>query len=293
VKGVFDTKDGLMMEHAMKPFDLGVITGLGDAPAESLRKVRELGLHTAQLFPGEKYLSADGAAKVKQALADTGVEATCVFCGYAGERYDDIPTVPRTVGLVPRDTRAVRVQRTKAFIDFTAAIGCPNTAGHIGFIPEDSASADYRDLVKVMQEICDHAAKAGRNFALETGQETAEVLLRFIKDVNRPNLKVNFDPANMLLYGSGEPIAAVKMLGSYVVGVHGKDGKRPTEKDKLGHEFPLGQGDVGVERFISTLKEIGYKGAVTIEREISGEQQRKDIAAAIDLLESVKRKLGL
>ena len=277
----------------MKPFDIGVITGLGDAPAESLKKVRELGLHTAQLFPGEKYLSAAGPAQARKALAETGVEATCVFCGFAGERYDDIPTVRRTVGLVPRDTRAARVQRTRAFIDFTAAIACPNTAGHIGFIPEDNTAADYRDLVKVMQDICDHAAKVKGNFCLETGQETADVLLRFIKDVSRPNLKVNFDPANMLLYGSGEPIAALTMLGSYVVGVHCKDGKRPAEKDKLGHEMPLGQGDVGIERFLSTLKQIGYKGALTIEREISGEQQRKDILAAIKLLESVKQKLGL
>ena len=277
----------------MKPFDLGVITGLGDAPAESLKRVRELGLHTAQLFPGEKYLSAAGPEQVKKALAETGVEATSVFCGFPGERYDDIPTVRRTVGLVPRDTRVARVQSTRAFIDFTAAIACPNTAAHIGFIPEDSTAADYRDLVKVVQEICDHATGAGRNFCLETGQETADVLLRFIEDVARPNLKVNFDPANMLLYGSGEPIAALKLLGQYVAGAHCKDGKRPTEQDKLGHEMPLGQGDVGIERFLATLNQIGYKGALTIEREIGGEQQRKDILAAIALLESVKEKLGL
>jgi len=273
----------------MKPLDLGVMTGIGDNPRESLRKVRDIGLATAQMgTPPDNYLAGSGRAELKKIIADSGVEITTVFCGFAGEAYDDIPTVRRTVGLVPKATRSERVKKTKAIIDFAKSIAVTNVAAHIGFIPEDPSNPDYRELVNVLKEICDYAAANKQNFCLETGQESAGVLLQFIRDVDKPNLKVNFDPANMLLYGSGEPIAALNLLGKYVVGVHCKDGKRPVEKDKLGSEMPLGQGDVGIDRFVATLKKIGYKGALTIEREISGEQQKKDIIAAMKLLESLK-----
>ena len=281
-------------EHNMKPMDLGVITGIGENPSDNMKRVRELGVSTAQIVaPPEKFMSGPGLQQIKDAIKQSGVEVTSVFCGYAGEAYDDIPTVRRTVGLVPRATRAERVKKTKAFTDFAQAIGVRNVSAHIGFIPENSADPDCKDLVAVVQDICDYAARNKQQFCLETGQETAEVLQRFIKGVNRPNLKVNFDPANMLLYGSGEPIAALNLLGTYVVGVHCKDGKRPTEKDKLGHEMLLGKGDVGIDTFIATLKKVGYKGALTIEREISGEQQKQDILEAIKLLESVKAAAGV
>jgi len=274
----------------MEPLALGVMLGVGENPRESLRKVRDLGVPTAQLgCPPEKYLAGEGRDQLKQMIADSGVEITTVFCGYEGESYADIPTVRRTVGLVPKDTRAQRIEKTRAIIDFARDLGVQNVAAHIGFIYDDPAEPDYAELVRVLQGICDYAAANGQNFCLETGQEKAETLLRFINDVDRPNLKVNFDPANMILYGSGEPIAALKLLGKYVVGVHCKDGTWPTEKDQLGREEPLGKGDVGIDRFVATLKEIGYKGALTIEREISGEKQLADIKAAIELLESLKK----
>ena len=273
----------------MEPLALGVMLAVGENPRDSLGKVRKLGAPTAQMGrPPEKYLAGEGREELKRTIDESGVEITAVFCGYEGESYADIPTVRRTVGLVPKEPRARRVKETKAIIDFARDIGVRDVCAHIGFVAEDRSDPDYDELVKVMRDICDHAAKGGQNFCLETGQETAEVLLQFIRDIDRDNLKVNFDPANMILYGSGEPIAALKMVGQYVVGVHCKDGKWPTEKDQLGHEMPLGQGDVGIDRFVATLKEIGYEGALTIEREISGEQQKKDIAAALKLLESLK-----
>jgi len=273
----------------MEPLALGVMLGVGENPRESLQKVRELGAPTAQMGrPPEKYLSGEGRDELKRIIDESGIEITTVFCGYEGESYADIPTVKRTVGLVPKGPRAQRVRETKQIIDFARGLGVRDVAAHIGFVPEDRSDPDYIEVVKVLREICDHAEAAGRNFCLETGQETAEVLLQFIRDVARDNLKVNFDPANMIMYGSGEPIAALKLVGKYVVGVHCKDGKPPAEQGQLGHEMPLGQGDVGIDRFIATLKEIGYTGALTIEREITGEQQKKDIKAALELLESLK-----
>ena len=102
------------------------------------------------------------------------------------------------------------------------------------------------------------------------------------------NIKVNFDPANMLLSGTGDPIEALDTLARYIVGVHCKDGKSSKREGGKSKEYPLGEGDVGIERFIAKLKEIGYTGPLTIEREISGEQQTSDIVKARDLLEKLR-----
>ncbi len=213
---------------------------------------------------------------------------TTVFCGFAGESYADIPTVQRTVGYVPADTREERIEKSLKIADFAKALGAPRIAAHIGFIPEDKSSPLHTEMVEVVQRIADYCQELGLGFSLETGQESADALLQFLQDVDRPNVGVNFDPANMILYGSGEPIAALKLLKDYVVSVHCKDGKWPTEEGKLGTEVPLGEGDVGMAQFIATLKEIGYEGPLTIEREISGEKQVQDMIEAKKLLESLR-----
>ena len=118
------------------------------------------------------------------------------------------------------------------------------------------------------------------------------MLLDFFEDTGRDNLRVNFDPANMILYGSGEPIAALKLAGRYVRSVHCKDAKwaaRPGEE--WGEETPLGAGDVGLENYLRTLHEVGYTGPLTIEREVSGERQLADIGAAVKLLEGLRSKI--
>ena len=149
--------------------------------------------------------------------------------------------------------------------------------------------------VAVARDVCDHCAKHGQGLHLETGQETADDLLAFIKDVERSNLFINFDPANMILYGTGEPIEALRKVGRFVRSVHCKDAKWAAQPGKeWGQEVPLGQGDVGMENFLRTLKEIGYTGPLTIEREIAQEPERQkaEIGHAIRLLNQLKAKLG-
>lgn len=139
----------------------------------------------------------------------------------------------------------------------------------------------------MVRRVCDHAARNKQQFALETGQEPAETLRSFFLEVNRENLAINFDPANMIMYGSGDPIEALDVLGQHVVSVHCKDGTWPPKgvPGALGEEKPLGQGAVGMDRFINKLKEIGYKGTLHIEREISDPVQRmNDIRGAVELL---------
>ena len=114
-------------------------------------------------------------------------------------------------------------------------------ATHVGFVPEDRSDSDYVAVREMVQRVCDHCAKNGQTFALETGQESAVTLKEFILDVERENLGINFDPANMILYGSGEPITALDIVKQWLITVHCKDGVWPVGVGKLGTERPLGK----------------------------------------------------
>jgi sugar phosphate isomerase/epimerase len=268
---------------------IGIMLGVGEDPRESLRKAKEIGVDNVQMgVPPDKYLEGEGLEELRSALKEFGIKVTTVFCGFEGESYADIPTVRKTVGFVPRERRAERIRKAMKISDFAKEIGCDRIAAHVGFIPEDPSDPLYGEVVEAVREVAEYCKENGQLFCLETGQETAQTLLRFIKDVGMDNIRVNFDPANMILYGVGDPIEALELLKDYVVGVHCKDGKWPTEKDKLGHEVPLGEGDVGIERFIEKLKEIGYTGPLTIEREITGEEQKRDMLKAKALLERLR-----
>lgn len=275
----------------LRPLEIGVMFWAGRDPVETLAEVKSLGVRCGQLgIPGG--LSLQGAAEAwKRALESERFSLITVFCAFTGEDYADIPTVQDTVGFIPRATRAEREARTLEVSDFAAALGVSSIALHVGFVPEDSSNPDYVAVREMVRRVCDHAARHNQTFALETGQEPAPVLQRFMEDVNRPNLWINFDPANMILYGSGDPVEALDVLGSKVISVHAKDGDWPP-RDRpgaLGEEKPLGQGSVGIARFIRKLREIGYAGALNIEREIPDAAQRLlDIKAAVELLEKLR-----
>jgi sugar phosphate isomerase/epimerase len=271
----------------LKPMEVGVMFWAGPDPVQTLREVKALGVRCGQMgIPGDMKL--DGAAPAwKAALASEEFTLVTIFAAYRGESYADAPTVQRTVGFIPASTRAERERRTYEISDFAAALGVGSIACHIGFVPEDKTHPDYVAVRDLVRRICDYAAKHNQSFALETGQEPAHVLLEFLKDVGRPNLGINFDPANMILYGTGDPIEALEVLAPHVLSVHCKDGDWPP-KDKpgaLGMEQPLGKGSVGIERFVAKLKQIGFRGPLNIEREVEDpDQRRRDILEAVELL---------
>lgn len=281
----------------MAPWSIGVFASVDAGLGVHLDVARELGIPTVQLHaphgPSRTQATADAfLARCQEA----GIEVTCVFGGFDGESYADPATSARTVGLVPRATRAARLAEMKSIADFAKLLGCPCTALHIGFVPQDRQGADYQDLLAVTRDLLDHLAQQGQQLHLETGQETAEHLLHFISDVARPNLFINFDPANMILYGTGEPIAALKQVGHLVRSVHCKDGKwaAPDLRGKAwGEEVPLGEGDVGMENYLRTLKDLGYRGPLTIEREIAHDRDRQkhDIGHAVRLLTGLREKI--
>ncbi len=235
-------------------------------------------------------LDAAFIARWNTALAARHFRLATVVCSFHDESYADIPTVEATVGFIPQATRAARERRAFEVSDFAAALGVASIACHIGFIPDDRTNPDYIAVRDIVRRVCDHAASHGQSFALETGQEPAEVLLRFLEATGRGNLKINFDPANMILYGSGDPVAAFEALAPYVVSVHAKDGDPPpfAFPGQLGIERPLGQGSVDIPRFIGALKRSGYNGTVNVEREIEDQHQRlKDIRAAVEWLRTL------
>ena len=208
-----------------------------------------------------------------------------------------MPTFQRSCGpwgSCRQATRQSRLEEMFEIADFANWLGCDTVALHLGFIPHDPSIDGYQEIVEVTRQLCDHCSGHDQFLHLETGQETAEGLLEFIDQVDRKNLKINFDPANMILYGTGEPIEALCQLGPHVRSVHCKDG---TWSDKPGEtwgaEVALGQGDVGMERYLRTLKEIGYKGPLTIEREIPQDPQRQkvEISQAIDLLTRLRGEI--
>jgi L-ribulose-5-phosphate 3-epimerase len=273
----------------MQPLEIGVIFWASGEPRETLQGLKALGVRAGQLGLPGGYSLEGAAAKWKAALAEEQFEIATVVCAYTGEDYADVPTVERTVGFIPPATREERVLRTLAASDFAHELGVGSIACHVGFVPHAKDNPEYIAVREDVRRICDHAAKNGQTFALETGQEPADVLAGFIRDVDRPNLAINFDPANMILYGTGDPIEALETVFPWVVSVHCKDGVWPAKAGALGTEMALGKGAVGMDRFIGKLKSLGYQGILSIEREIDDAEQKKaDVRMAVELLERLR-----
>jgi sugar phosphate isomerase/epimerase len=275
---------------------IGVFTSIDAGLGVKLEVARELGIPTIQLHaPHRQTRTKANAEKFLARLKELGITLTAVFGGFDGESYADIPTVVKTVGLVPPETRAARLVEMKEISDFARQLHCDVVALHIGFVPHDAGDPLYKEAVQVTRDLCLHCAVNHQALHLETGQETAESLLQFIMDVGVTNLFINFDPANMILYGTGEPIAALKRVGQFVRSVHCKDGKwAKNPGQEWGQEVPLGDGDVNMEAYLRTLGEIGYTGPLTIEREIPQDpaRQKAEIGHAARLLTELKKKIG-
>jgi len=280
----------------MEKWPIGVFASVDAGLGVRLDVAKELGIHTVQLHtPHKGNRGPDAAKRFLDDAAKAGVTVTVVFGGFEGESYADIPTTARTIGLVPEETRAERLAEMKEIAAFARHLGCEAVGMHIGFVPETS-TASYKGLLAATRELLDEIGAHGQRLHLETGQETADHLLHFIADVGRSNLFINFDPANMILYGTGDPIAALRQVGHLVRSVHCKDGTWAPEGQRgkeWGREVPLGEGDVGMETYLRTLKEIGYDGPLTIEREIPQDpvRQKADIGQAVNLLNRLKREV--
>ncbi len=269
----------------MAKLEIGVLVPLTDEPRRELAKVAELGLRSCQVSSWNPRDWTDASADaLREAAAEAGITISTFWAGYSGPKVWNFTEGPRTIGLVPPQYRRQRTDELKSAAGFAARCGAPSITTHVGFIPENPDDPDFDPTVAAVAEIADTCAQHGLGFWFESGQETPVTLLRTIVRAGRDNLGVNLDTANVILYGKANPVDALDVLGQYVRDVHAKDGLYPTDPDSLGRETLLGEGRVNFPAFVAKLKDLGYTGPLTIEREISGERQLADIRRAIDHL---------
>ena len=261
--------------------EIGVINPLRDG-GKCFDHVARFGLTVCQLSSFDTtWATREVAATVVKESRTAGVRICALWAGWPGPKAWNFTEGPITLGLVPEQYRAERVAALKRWADFATWIGVPAIITHCGFIPENLTDPAYPDVVAAIGEVAAYCNERGLGFWFETGQETPVVLLRTLQQLGLPNLGLNLDPANLLMYGKGNPIDALDMIGPYVRNIHVKDGEYPTDGEHLGREVPVGQGRVDFPRFVATLQERGFTGEWIIEREISGEQQLRDIQRTI------------
>ncbi|HLW66143.1 MAG TPA: sugar phosphate isomerase/epimerase family protein [Gemmataceae bacterium] len=242
----------------------------------------QLGIDVVQLACGDPHHASwdEGEAMPKAALA-AGFTMTGTMLGFPGEDYTSPQTIQKTGGFGDPATRPERLERFQWALNRTKALGLSDMMLHAGFIPEPRRP-ERKSFLDTLATVSQLAKEKGVTVAFETGQETAELLRLTLDELKCPNLKVNFDPANMLLYDKGDPIRAVEILGPDIRSVHVKDANRPTVPGQWGEEVPLGQGQVNIKKFVQKLKSAGYRGALCIEREVGDQPARiRDIAHGI------------
>lgn len=267
---------------------LGVLVNFKEDVADRIKKVHDLGFSSCQLSAWDESLFTDEYAEIiNEALKKYDVNVSTFWCGWCQPAPFNFYEGPLTLGLVPETYRYARACTLKRGSDFAKKIGVINVATHAGFLPESPLTTEYQSLVCTLRDVARYMKENGQYFLFETGQETPITLLRTIEDINLDNLGINLDPANLIMYGKANPVDALDIFGKYVRDVHGKDGVYPVDGRHLGKEQPLGHGRVDYPKFIARLKEIGYDGVITIEREISGEKQVEDILAAKEILEKL------
>ncbi len=268
---------------------LGVMVRLDDLNVDArFKQVYDYGFKYCQLCNWKMENYTDEAVElVKAACEKYGITITSLWCGWEGPRIWNFYEGYHTLGLVPAEYRYARIKNLMAGSDFAKKLGVSQIVTHAGYLPEDPTSSLYSELVTALRVVASYCKANGQSFLFETGQETPVTLLRVIEDVGTGNLGINLDPANLILYGKANPVDALDVFGKYVMDIHAKDGLYPTGGKSLGKEVKIGSGKVDFPRFIAKLREIGYDGPLTIEREISGEQQIKDIMESKVYLEGL------
>lgn len=267
---------------------LGVFVKLSKKIDTEFRRLNENGFSTCQLSVWDDRLKTDEMADlVNQSKKNHGIEITALWCGWEGPAVWNFSEGPLTLGLVPAAFRFARMKNLMLGSDFAKKIGVTDIATHMGFLPENPGTTEFHEIVSAIHTVAEYMKSNGQYLLFETGQETPVALRRVIDTVGTGNLGINLDTANLILYGKANPIDALDVFGEFVRGVHAKDGLYPTDGQSLGKEVPIGLGKVDFPVLINRLKELGYSGALTIEREISGDEQIKDIKKAKAYLEKL------
>ena len=244
-------------------------TGLAE-PLPALQAVKSLGLDTIQVSKlPDRFYSPDGAAEFAGMLRSTGVRADSVVAVFAGESYADRDTVVRTVGFRPLHLITERLEYVRKCVDFADAIGARIVTFHMGFLPEDPEDGAYRAMLAAVSEAARYAATKRVTISLETGQETGRQLAAFLDRITVARVGVNFDPANLIIYGVDSPSQALKHVVSRVTSVHVKDALLPETPGAMGREVRPGEGRAELAECFRMLRASGFTGALIIENYVA------------------------
>jgi L-ribulose-5-phosphate 3-epimerase len=272
---------------SMEPLAIGVCSWSLQVKSipELKRLMDRLGIDVVQIACGDPHhASWEEGDRLPETARAAGFRMTCAMLGFPGEDYTTPQTIQKTGGFGNPADRPERLKRFEWALDRTGDLGLQDLMLHAGFIPEPG-EPDRTPFLNTLARVSELAKAKAVTIAFETGQETADLLRRTLDELKCPNLKVNFDPANMLLYDKGDPLRAIEILGPDIRSVHVKDANRPTTPGHWGTEVPLGQGQVNIRRFVQTLKTVGYRGPLCIEREVGNQEERlKDISHGIRYL---------
>ncbi len=233
----------------------------------------------------------ENAEMVKELCEKYGVTISAFWCGWSGPVVWDFYDGQLTLGLVPPEYRAMRVQQLCDGADWAKKLGVTDVITHMGFIPENPNDPQFAPFCIAVRTVAGHLKKNDQWLLFETGQETPVTMMRCFEKVNMDNLGINLDTANLILYGRANPVDALDVFGKYVRNIHAKDGFYPTNGHSLGREVRLGDGKVDFKALFKKLKELEYDGYVTIEREIWNEQQQPDIIHARDYLTQIIKEV--
>jgi sugar phosphate isomerase/epimerase len=271
----------------LEPLAIGVCSwSLQVKSIPELKKLcARLGVDVVQIACGDPHHADwEEGERLPQVATAAGFCLTGAMLGFPGEDYTTPQTIQKSGGFGNPVTRKERLERFVWGLDRTRALGLADLMLHAGFLPEPG-DPDRKPFLDTLTKVSELAAGNGVTIAFETGQETADLLRRTLDELKCPNLKVNFDPANMLLYDKGDPLRAVEILGPDIRSVHVKDANRTKVPGTWGEEVPLGKGQVNIRQFVKTLQKVGYRGPLCVEREVGSQEERvADIAHGIRYL---------
>ncbi len=244
-----------------------------------------LKIDVVQLACGDPHHASWSEGDAMPAAAKAaGFRLSGSMLGFPGEDYTTPQTIEKTGGFGNPATRTERIERFKWGLARTKELGLSDIMLHAGFIPEPGDPA-RKAFLDTLAQVAELGRLAGITVAFETGQESSALLRRTLDELKSPNLKVNFDPANMLLYDKDDPLKAVELLAPDIRSVHVKDANRPKTKGTWGEEVPLGRGQTNTKQFVKALKKVGYRGPLCIEREVGTQLERfQDIEHGVRFL---------
>ena len=256
-----------------------------------MKKVKDVGCDCCQITMWDPSLFTDAVAqKIIEAKDKYEIEISTLWVGWSGPTEWNFTGGPTVLGIVPPAYRMKRTEEILMGADFAVKLGVPRIATHAGFLPENISDPNYYPVVATLKYISRECKKRGLCFLFETGQETPVALMRVIEEIGEECVGINMDTANLILYGKGNSADAITVFGKYVMDTHIKDGFYPTSGKELGREVKVGEGMANIPEVIKRLRAVGYTGNYVIEREISGEEQIRDIKETVEYLKNILKK---